>query len=138
MAGTSGSVTLGGGYGNGHKANGSLNINHKAGKLNTFGTYSYMDSERTDQISIFRLVGANTNFTSFNQDNSMNSQRENHSMRAGVDYQTSDKNTVSLQISRLLNRSNDSNLSAVNIGSFGSSLDSTLAANSLFHKDFKN
>src|SRR5690606_28572783 len=68
----------------------------------------------------------------------MNSQRENHSMRAGVDYQTSDKNTVSLQVSGLLNRSNDSNLSAVNIGSFGSSLDSTLAANSLFDKDFKN
>src|SRR5690554_4924647 len=83
MAGTSGSVTLGGGYGNGHKANGSLNINHKAGKLNTFGTYSYMDSERTDLMNIYRLVGANTSFTSFNQDNSMNSRRENNSLRAG-------------------------------------------------------
>lgn len=138
MAGTSGSVTLGGGYGNGHKANGSLNLNHKAGKVNVFGTYSYMDSERTDQMNIFRLVGANAAFTSFNQDNSMNSQRENHSMRAGLDYQTSEKNTLSLQVSGLLNQSNDSNLSDVNIGSFGSSLDSTLAANSLFDKDFKS
>src|SRR5690606_17578465 len=138
MAGTSGSVTLGGGYGNGHKANGSLNLNHKANKLNVFGTYSYMDNERTDQLNIFRLVGANTSFTSFTQDNVMNAQRASHSMRAGVDYQTSAKNTVSFQVSGLLNNSNDSNLSDVNIGSFGSALDSTLAANSLFDEDFKS
>src|SRR5690606_6218718 len=86
MAGTSGAVTLGGGYGNGHKANGSFNLNHKAGKINVFGTYSYMDSERTDLMNIYRLVGASTSFTSFNQANSMNSQRESHSLRAGADY----------------------------------------------------
>src|SRR5690606_22948224 len=138
MSGTSGSVILGGGYGNGHKANGSLNLNHKAGKMNVFGTYSYMDNERTDLMNIYRLVGANTSFTSFNQANSMNSRRENNSLRAGIDYQTSEKNTLSLQVSGLLNTSNDSNLSDVNIGSYGSALDSTLAANSLFEEDFKS
>jgi len=138
IAGTNGTFNLGGGYGNGHKANTSLNLNHKTGKINLFGTYSYQENDRTDLMNIHRIVGAGNQFTSFSQDNSMNSQRKNHSLRAGIDYQTSEKNTVSLQLSGLLNNSDNSNLSDVQIGSFQSTLDSTLSANSLFNEDFKS
>jgi len=138
IAGTNGSFNIGGGYGNGHKANTSINLNHKTGNVNLFGTYSYQENNKTDLMDIYRLVGGSTNFTSFAQDNSMFSKRKNHSLRAGIDYQVSEKNIISMQVSGLLNNSDDKNQSAVQIGSFQSSLDSTLSANSLFYNDFKS
>ncbi|MFB5944880.1 outer membrane beta-barrel protein [Albibacterium profundi] len=138
VAGTSGSLNVGGGYGNGHKANSSLNVNHKNGRINVFGIYSYQQNERTDLINIYRIVGGDNQFTSFDQGNTMIQARKNHSLRAGFDYQTSDKNTLSLQASGLINDSGDENRSGVQIGSFQSALDSTLLANSLFDEDFRS
>lgn len=138
IAGTSGSFNVGGGYGNGHKANSSLNVNHKNGRINVFGIYSYQENERTDLIDIYRIVGTDNQFTSFDQGNTMTQARKNHSLRAGFDYQTSDKNTLSLQASGLINDSGDENRSGVQIGSFQSPLDSTLLANSLFEEDFRS
>jgi len=138
LAGTNGTFNLGGGYGNGRKGNTSLNLNHKSGKIGIFGTYSYQENDRTDFMNINRIVGGGTEFTSFDQDNSMNSQRNNHSLRTGIDYQISEKNTLSLQVSGLLNNSNDKNSSDVLMGSFQSSLDSTMIANSFFDSDFKS
>src|SRR5690606_13545626 len=56
----------------------------------------------------------------------------------GIDYQLSEKNTISLQVSGLLNNSDDTNSSDVLIGSFQSALDSTMIANSVFGSDFKS
>lgn len=138
MAGTNGSFNAGGGYGNGHKANTSLNVNHKNGKLNVFGTYSYQENDKTDIINIYRIVGNDNQFTSFDQGNTLTQLRKNHSLRAGIDYQTSEKNTVSFQASGLLTDAGDENTGGVQIGSFQSPLDSTLAASSLFHEDFQS
>lgn len=138
VAGTNGTFNLGGGRGNGYKGNTSLNINHKNNNVSLFGTYSYQQNDRTNLIDIYRIVGKNTDFTSFVQNNSMNSQFGSHSLRTGIDVQTSDKNTLSLQLSGLLNNSEDNNTSNVQIGSFESPLDSTLAATSQFDNQFKN
>src|SRR5690606_23884667 len=85
-----------------------------------------------------RIVGEGNQFTSFDQDNSMNNKRSNHSLRTGIDYQISEKNTLSLQVSGLLNYADDKNASDIQIGSFQSALDSTLVANSVFNSDFKS
>ncbi|HUH20156.1 outer membrane beta-barrel family protein [Albibacterium sp.] len=138
VAGTNGTFNLGGGHGNGFKGNTSLNINHKKDNVSLFGTYSYQTNDRTDLMDINRIVGQDANFTSFDQNNSMNNQYGSHSLRTGVDLQTSDKNTISLQLSGLLNNSDAHNISNVQIGSYQSSLDSTLTANSLFRGEFKN
>lgn len=138
VAGTNGTFNLGGGHGNGFKGNTSLNINHKKDNVSLFGTYSYQTNDRTDLMDINRIVGQDANFTSFDQNNSMNNQYGSHSLRTGVDLQTSDKNTISLQLSGLLNNSDAHNISNVQIGSYQSSLDSTLTANSIFSGEFKN
>ncbi|WP_118196791.1 TonB-dependent receptor domain-containing protein [Albibacterium indicum] len=138
MSGTNGSFNAGAGYGNGHKANTSLNVNHKSGKFNVFGTYSYQENDRTDIINIYRIVGGENQFTSFDQGNSMTMLRKNHSLRAGVDYQTSEKNTVSFQASGLLTDAGNENIGGVQIGSFQSPLDSTLIANTLLDEDFRS
>ena len=138
VAGTNGTFNLGGGYGNGYKGNTSLNINHKNDNISLFGTYSYQQDDRTHLMDINRIVGQDADFTSFVQNNSMNNQYASHSLRTGIDIQTSEKNTISLQLSGLLNDSEAKNISNVRIGSYQSSLDSTLTANSLFNEEFKN
>lgn len=138
LAGTNGSFNLGGGYGNGHKANTSLNLNHKSGKINLFGTYSYQENDRNELININRIVQAENQFTSFIQKTTLNSLNKNHSLRTGIDYQSSEKNTISLQLSGLLNSSDGDNTSGTQIGSFQSSLDSSLIANSLINGNFKS
>lgn len=138
IAGTNGTFNLGGGRGNGYKGNTSLNINHKKDNVSLFGTYSYQTNDRTDLMDINRIVGKDADFTSFAQDNMMNSQYGSHSLRTGIDLQTSEKNTISLQVSGLLNNSEDNNTSNVQIGSHESPLDSTLAATSQFDNEFKN
>jgi hypothetical protein len=138
VAGTNGTFNLGGGRGNGYKGNSSLNINHKNNNVGVFGTYSYQQNDRTDLMDINRIVGQDANFTSFAQNNSMNSQYGSHSLRTGIDVQTSEKNSISLQLSGLINNSETDNISNVRIGSQGSPIDSTLAATSQFENEFKN
>src|SRR5690606_717719 len=99
------------------------------GGISLFGTYSYQGGEKTDLMDIYRLVGEGTNYTSFMQGNSMNSTYKNHSLRTGMDIETSARNTVSIQVNGSLNRSDNNNRSGVTIGSYHSAHDSSLVAN---------
>jgi iron complex outermembrane receptor protein len=108
-SGTNGSVTLGAGYGDRHKANSSLNLNHKQGKLNLFGNYSYYNNERPRIMDINRLVTENSINTFYDQSTSMISKRQNHSYKIGADYETSKKNVLGVQVSGFNVASNDNN-----------------------------
>lgn len=133
MAGTNGSLTVGAGYGFGHKANTSLNLNHKKGPLNVYGTYSYMNNRGGNEFDIFRSIvqsgGDNTDFqqyTDFVRNNS------SHSYRAGIDYQTSDRNTIGVSLNGYASGNDNNNSSNTLIGRTVLSPDSTLTTSSVF------
>lgn len=138
QTGTNGSLSLSGGYGNAHKTSNSLSLNHKNGKINLYGTYNYLNNEGNQDIGIYRLVGPETTFTSFDQLTKLNDQRNNNSARAGIDYQTSEKNTLALQASMNManNKTNNSNIT--NIGSSHSALDSVLKGSTFSQNKFSS
>lgn len=126
QAGTNGNLTLSGGYGNNHKVNSSLNINHKSGRLNAFGTYSYLNNQSEQLLGIYRIVGDGAKLTRFDQLNTMEDKRNNHSLRTGISYQTADRNTLGVELSGNSSHSMDNNVSNTLIGSHAIAIDSTL------------
>ena len=62
-AGTNGSLSATGGYGQNHKASTALNMNHKDGNLNVFGNYSYSNSKRPQDINLNRAVAGDNQTT---------------------------------------------------------------------------
>lgn len=133
LAGTNGSLTLGAGYGFGHKANTSLNLNHKQGPVNVYGTYSYMNNRGGNEIDIFRSIllpgGANTDFQQYTEFMRHNS---SHSYRAGADYQTSDRNVIGVSLNGYISGNDNDNSSHTLIGQTILSPDSTLTTASIF------
>ena len=133
LAGTNGSLTLGAGYGIGHKANTSLNLNHKQGSVNVYGTYSYMNNRGGNEFDIFRSIslpgGGNTDFQQYTDFIRHNA---SHSYRAGVDYQTSDRNTIGVSFNGYASGNDNDNSSQTLIGRTILSPDSTLATSSIF------
>lgn len=132
MSGTNGTLTLGTGYGVGHKANTSLNLNHKTGRINLFGSYSYMNNKGANVFDIFRSIMQGDDHTDFHQFTDFNRQFSNHSYRAGVDYNTSDRNVFSLQLSGWTVGVDFSNSSNTMIGRNTAVPDSTLTTSSIF------
>ncbi|MBK1438514.1 TonB-dependent receptor [Parapedobacter sp. ISTM3] len=138
MAGTNGTFTAGTGYGFGHKANTSLNLNHKVNRLNVFGTYSYMDNEGGNEIGIFRSIVQQDVNTDFQQYTEFNRRNRNHSYRAGVDYNTSDRNVVGVLLSGYASGNDNNNSSNTLIGRTILSPDSTLFTSSLFDGSYRS
>ncbi|MGK6352649.1 TonB-dependent receptor domain-containing protein [Parapedobacter sp. DT-150] len=133
MTGTNGTLTLGTGYGRGHKANTSLNINHKVGRINLFGNYSYLNNAGSQDIGIIRSVTDNAgSVTHFDQLTEFNRKNRNHSYRAGLDYNTSDRNVLGIQLSGYATGDDNDNNGSTLIGSSMASPDSTLATRSIF------
>lgn len=126
QVGTNANLSLSAGYGKTHKANTSLSLNHRAGRISTFGTYSYLNDKGERSLDIYRIVGAEANLTNFDQLTAMDQQRHSHSIRTGIAYYTSDKNTLSVELSGDFINSIDDNVSNTFIGSQASTIDSTL------------
>lgn len=138
QSGTNGSLALSGGYGNSHKTTNSLSLNHKDGKFNVYGNYSYLNNDSDYDIGIYRLVGQGSSFTSFDQFSQLTNQRNNHSMKAGVDFQSSEKNVLSLQINMNQTKRVENNDNITNIGSYQTVLDSVLTGSTLSNNKFSN
>lgn len=138
QTGTNGSLSLSAGYGNAHKISNSLTLNHKNGKINVYGTYNYLNNEGNQDIGIYRLVGSETTFTSFDQLTKLNNQRNNNSARAGIDYQTSEKNTFGIQASMNMSNNKNNNSNITNIGSYHSTLDSVLKGSTFSQNKFSS
>ncbi len=98
-AGTNGSFAATGGYGNNHKASSSLNLNHKNGKLNVFGNYSYVNNKRPQDIQLNRAINNAGVTTFFNESTDMLGSRNAHNYKVGADYEVSKKNTLGVQVS---------------------------------------
>jgi len=132
LAGTNGTFTLGAGYGFGHKANTSVNLNHKVGDVNVFGTYSYMNNRGGNEFDIFRSIVQENGNTDFQQYTNFNRRNRSHNYRAGIDYNTSDRNVLGVLLSGYASGNDNDNSSNTLIGRTLTVPDSTLATSSIF------
>ena len=111
--GTNGNIIVGGGYGwvnnlNGvrddlPKFNTSLNLNHREGKLNLFGNYSYTNRQSSQSNEINRAIPYNGNITYFDQKSFRPNQFVGHSYKAGLDYFINQKSTIGVLVNGFSN-----------------------------------
>jgi len=141
QTGTNGSITLGAGYGASWKDNETLQLNHKEGNLNVFGTFSHNDNKRMQNIDIKRIItGADGEQTYFNQFSPLVTNNHNNSYRFGADYDLSPKNTIGFVISGYFNNEDDKNDNRTYIGkNFNTTqADSSLRTVSGIHQTYNN
>jgi outer membrane receptor protein involved in Fe transport len=92
--GTNGSYSLTAGYNKGEQNTGSLNINHRKGKINLFGNYSY---SRNRSKQLWTNYHAVTNGTIFMEDYSESNRHPlgwQHDAQAGIDYEINKKTII--------------------------------------------
>lgn len=126
MEGTNGTVNLSGGYGQTHKSNQSLQVNHKTGKINLFTSYGYTNNRFIRDLDLYRTIGQESGARVFDQALHWNNQRASHNARMGIDYQTSERNTISALASGFFLDGKDKLQSANLISGLGGPIDSSL------------
>ncbi len=139
QTGTNGSLTAGAGYGAYWKDNETLQLNHKEGNLNVFGTFSHNDNQRIQNIGIKRIITDSTGATTyFRQTSPLTEQDHNYSYRLGADYDLTTKNTIGFVINGYSNTENDGINDNTYIGPNFTQADSTLRTVSKMHQSFNN
>jgi iron complex outermembrane receptor protein len=117
QVGTSGSVTAGTSFGKYWKDNESLNLNHKEGRLNTYGNFSHNDNKRMNEIDVKRIVDSANTLTYFNQHTGILSHLHNNSYIVGADYDLTSKHTIGFVSNGYIFTKLDANDNLTNIGS---------------------
>lgn len=139
QSGTNGSVTVGVAKGKYWRDNSSLNLNHKDGNLNVFGTFSRGDRKRGHDLLLDRVVSNEQGITNyFNQQSSMPSTNHYNNYRVGADYDLTPKHTIGFVVSGYSNTENDNNNTSTIIGTKYGVADSSLRTTSVFHQAYKN
>jgi hypothetical protein len=139
QTGTNGSVTVGVGYGAYWKDNQTLQLNHKEGNLNIFGSFSHNDNKRIQDIGIKRIIPDSTGApTYFRQTSPLIESDHNNSYRFGADYDLSSKNTIGFVLNGYFNSEQDGINDNTYIGPNFTQADSTLRTVSAMHQTYNN
>lgn len=111
--GTNGNFIIGTGYGwvknlagardDLPKFNTSINLNHREGKVNLFGNYSYVNRESSQSNELNRVIPFNGKNTYFDQYSFRPNQFEGHSYKAGMDYFIDQKSTIGVLVNGFSN-----------------------------------
>nr|WP_294793074.1 outer membrane beta-barrel family protein [uncultured Mucilaginibacter sp.] len=104
--GTNGSLSQGVSRGKNFRDATSLNINHKNGPLNIFGTISRGDNNRYREIGINRVIAGSTT-PYFDQLSKMTNKNYYNNFNIGADLETSSKNTFGVVASGYTNGGRD-------------------------------
>ncbi|CAN5809464.1 outer membrane beta-barrel family protein [soil metagenome] len=118
VKGFNGSVTVGGGIGIKPKANESVNLNYRTGKVNIFGNYSYSLNKNERQLDLTRnFVNQETGVleTVFKQQTIMNRNYQSHNYKIGMDYYATKKTTLGFVVNGYNNPGNWDNINTTNI-----------------------
>ncbi|RIV26891.1 TonB-dependent receptor [Fibrisoma montanum] len=107
--GTNGTWVAGLGMGRFEKYNTSLNLNHREGKINVFGNYSYFHNRRFQENELNRLIPFNGTVTYFDQKSYRPNRFDGHTYRAGLDYFVSKKSTIGVLATGFINDWNQYN-----------------------------
>jgi len=139
QAGTNGSLTVGTGYGAYWKDNQTLQLNHKEGNLNIFGSFSHNDNKRIQDIGIKRIIPDSTGAsTYFRQTSPIIDAEHNNSYRFGADYDLSPKNTIGFVVNGYFNTDQNDIDDRTYIGKNFTQADSTLRTVSSIHQTYNN
>ncbi len=136
--GTNGSLTAGTGYGAFWKDNQTLQLNHKDGNLNIFGSFSHNDNKRIQDIGIERVITNGTAVTYFRQTTPLLESDHNNSYRLGADYDLSSKNTIGFVVNGYFNSERDGIDNHTYIGPNFTQADSTLRTVSSINQTYNN
>jgi hypothetical protein len=126
------SVTIGGGMGKYPKANESINLNYRTGKVNVFANYSYSYNKRYHTLDLTRnfrdsISGAiNSRFI---QQSDMLSEYHSHYFKTGMDFYASKKTTLGFSVNGNFSPGTNANNNTTDIYN---------AANKLQNKTFTN
>lgn len=138
QSGTNGSITAGIARGWYWRDNSSLNLNHKDGKLNMFGTFSHGDNKRGHNLGIKRVTDSAGYKTYFDQQSSMPGSNHYNNYRLGADYDLTDKHIIGFVVSGYSNSGNDVNDTHTIIGKQYGEADSSLHTVSTIPQTYKN
>jgi outer membrane receptor protein involved in Fe transport len=135
------SVTVGGGMGKYAKANESINLNYRTGKINLFGNYSYSYNKRFQSLDILRNFrdSATSSITSvYNQHSNMHPEYHSHDVKLGLDLYASKKTTLGIVLNGNFNPGNFSNNNVTNINDLSHKQQSSTITNSHSDDNWKN
>jgi hypothetical protein len=107
--GTNGSATVGVGYGRFEKTNQSLRLNHREGKINVFGNYSFYRNRSFQENELSRIIPFEGSVSYFDQVSSRPNWSDGHNYRGGLDYFFNAKSTLGVLVSGFSNRWNQEN-----------------------------
>ncbi len=139
QSGTNGSATIGGGYSKNPRDNMSLNLNHKEGNLNLFGTFSRGDNPHYRNFSIDRVTTDNVDKqTYFTQTSQMTQTNHYNNYNIGADLDATSKNTMGFVISGYSNSEHDVNTNHTLIGATPAIVDSSLTTGSAINQTYRN
>ena len=97
--GTNGSYTLTTGYNTGLQTSASINMNHRQGKINLFGNYSYwsnhMIQDWNNYHAVYNPQGFNENYSYDDRHGILSS----HNLQAGMDYELNKKTIIGVLLS---------------------------------------
>ena len=102
--GTNGSYSIAGGISKGTTGEASINFNHRQGKVNLYGDYTFNDTRSVQLFSFYHKVNYQGNVTENNTDSHRDFERLNQNVRLGIDYQLSKKTVVGALVSGYNNR----------------------------------
>jgi iron complex outermembrane receptor protein len=138
QVGTNGSLNAGVARARRWRDNLSLNLNHKDGDLNLFGTFSHGDNPRYRDMGIERIISNGGSNTYFSQLAQMPQVNHYNSFNVGADLDVSSKNTVGVVVSGYYTLENDKNYNRTTIGSQPRLVDSALNTSSFINQTYKN
>jgi iron complex outermembrane receptor protein len=136
--GTNGSLTAAVAMASKFRESQNLNINHKEGNLNLFGSLSHGDipSNRTMEINRKTSDAGNTSY--FMQHTNMPQTYHYNNFRAGADLDVTSQHTIGVVVSGNSNSERDLNHNQTKIGSTMNTVDSALNTNSEIRQTFSN
>ncbi len=139
--GFNGSVTVGGGMGNNPKANESVNLNYRVGKVNLFGNYSYNYNKGFQDLDLTRnfrdsLTGDIESV--FKQHTDMTPNYQTHNYKIGVDYYVTKKTTLGVVLNGYINPGKFSSNNTTNILDSQYKLESVTLSNSSSKEKWSN
>ncbi len=135
------SVTVGGGMGKYAKANESINLNYRTGKINLFGNYSYSYNKRFQDLDLVRnfrdSLTQNINSV-YTQHSYMHPEYHSHDVKLGMDFYASKKTTLGIVLNGDFNPGTFSNNNITNIDDISQKLTSSTVTNSHSNDTWKN
>ncbi|MFI5163536.1 MAG: outer membrane beta-barrel protein [Sphingobacteriales bacterium] len=121
------------------RSNDGLSLNYRQNKFNVAFSFGYNRNNNYNDVDLNRYFDQSITGIApdFLQQSFTRYMGNSYSGRLNIDFYATEKTTVGIGLNGLLNNSDDHTLSTSNL-STGSQLDSTIIADNLQHKNFKN